>query len=90
MGSNALRPDGWTSADAAGLPILPGLVRCSEVNAGVIDHALRFTVPHTAPATSTRPATTPDRELRVAAADGHARAAEGVVRPLAGCRRRLA
>jgi len=47
MRSDALRPDGWTSADAAGLPILPGLVRGSEVNAGVIDHALRFTVPHT-------------------------------------------
>ncbi len=42
--SNALRPDGWTSADAAGLPILPGLARYDEVAAGVIDHALRFTV----------------------------------------------
>ena len=43
--SNALRPDGWTSADAAGLPILPGLVRYDEVvQAGVINHALRFTV----------------------------------------------
>jgi hypothetical protein len=43
--SNALRPDGWTSADAAGLPILPGLVRYDEaVGEGVIDHALRFTV----------------------------------------------
>ena len=42
--SNALRPDGWTSADAAGLPILPGLVRYDEVAAGHIDHALRFTV----------------------------------------------
>jgi hypothetical protein len=45
--SNHLRPNGWTSADAAGLPILPGLVRHSEVKAGVIDHALRFTAPHT-------------------------------------------
>jgi hypothetical protein len=45
--SNALRPDGWTSADAAGLPILPGLVRASEVRAGHIDHALRFTVSRT-------------------------------------------
>ena len=45
--SNALRPDGWTSADAAGLPILPGLVRYDEVAAGVIRHALRFTAPHT-------------------------------------------
>ena len=41
--SNALRPKGWTSADAAGLPILPGLVRYDEVAAGVITHALRFT-----------------------------------------------
>ncbi len=41
---NSLRPDGWTSADAAGLPILPGLVRYEEVAAGEIRHALRFTV----------------------------------------------
>ncbi|HEX6506588.1 MAG TPA: hypothetical protein VF221_03060 [Chloroflexota bacterium] len=47
LNSNALRPDGWTSADAAGLPILPGLVRYDEVAAGVINHALRFTVPQT-------------------------------------------
>jgi hypothetical protein len=45
--SNALRPDGWTSADAAGLPIFPGLVRYDEVRAGLIAHALRFTAPHT-------------------------------------------
>lgn len=45
--SNALRPDGWTSADAAGLPILPGLVRRDEVKAGAIRHALRFTVART-------------------------------------------
>ncbi len=44
LNSNALRPDGWTSADAAGLPILPGLVRYDEVQSGVITHALRFTV----------------------------------------------
>jgi len=42
--SDALRPDGWTSADAAGLPIFPLLVRFSEVQAGFIGHALRFTV----------------------------------------------
>lgn len=43
--SNALRPDGWTSADAAGLPIFPGLVRYDEaVTSGKIEHALRFTV----------------------------------------------
>ena len=41
--SNALRPDGWTSADAAGLPILPGLLRYDEVAAGRVDHAIRFT-----------------------------------------------
>jgi hypothetical protein len=41
--SNALRPLGWTSADAAGLPILPGLVRHDEVAAGVIRHAIRVT-----------------------------------------------
>ena len=44
LNSNALRPEGWTSADAAGLPILPGLALYSEVAAGAIDHALRFTV----------------------------------------------
>jgi hypothetical protein len=42
---NATRPAGWTSADAAGLPILPGLLKYDEVSAGAIDHALRFTVP---------------------------------------------
>lgn len=56
LNSNALRPAGWTSADAAGLPILPGLVRYQEVAnalmqadpaAQVIHHALRFTAPHT-------------------------------------------
>jgi hypothetical protein len=41
--SNRLRPRGWTSADAAGLPILPGLARYPEVRRGRIDHALRFT-----------------------------------------------
>jgi hypothetical protein len=45
--SNALRPDGWTSADAAGLPIYPGLARYDEVAAGLIAHALRFTAPDT-------------------------------------------
>ncbi len=47
LGSNALRPDGWTSADAAGLPILPGLVRYEEVAAGVIRHAIRLTMNNT-------------------------------------------
>jgi hypothetical protein len=45
--SNALRPEGWTSADAAGLPIFPLLVRYPEVHRGAIDHALRVTVPET-------------------------------------------
>jgi hypothetical protein len=47
LSSNALRPAGWTSADAAGLPILPGLVRYDEVARGAILHALRFTAPVT-------------------------------------------
>ena len=47
LNSNALRPEGWTSADAAGLPILPGLVRYDEVKSGVVTHALRFTVSRT-------------------------------------------
>lgn len=44
LNSDALRPNTWTSADAAGLPILPGLVRYDEIASGVINHALRFTV----------------------------------------------
>lgn len=47
LNSNALRPAGWTSADAAGLAILPGLVRYEEVAAGAIEHAVRFTVSRT-------------------------------------------
>jgi hypothetical protein len=47
LNSNALRPDGWTSADAAGLPILPGLALYDEVASGAISHALRFTVADT-------------------------------------------
>ncbi len=45
--SQALRPETWTSSDAAGLPILPGLVRYDEVTAGAIRHAIRFTAEHT-------------------------------------------
>lgn len=45
--SNTLRPETWTSADAAGLPILPGLARYDEIAAGAINHALRFTAPRT-------------------------------------------
>ena len=47
LNSNALRPSGWTSADAAGLPIMPGLVTYEEVLSGEIKHAIRFTVPQT-------------------------------------------
>lgn len=47
LNTGALRPAGWTSADAAGLPILPGLARHDEISSGRITHALRFTVPAT-------------------------------------------
>jgi PKD repeat protein len=47
LDSCALRPEGYTSADAAGLPILPGLIRYDEVAAGEIAHAIRFTAPET-------------------------------------------
>jgi hypothetical protein len=47
LNSNAVRPDGWTSGDAAGLPIFPGLIRYDEVSAGAITHALRVTFPTT-------------------------------------------
>jgi hypothetical protein len=47
LSSNALRTLGWTSADAAGLPIFPGLARYDEVSAGRVEHALRFTVSRT-------------------------------------------
>jgi hypothetical protein len=53
--SNQLRPEEWTSADAAGLPIFAGLVRYDEVKAGQIRHALRFTTPHTRRGTSLLP-----------------------------------
>ena len=45
--TNDMRPDGWTSADAAGLPIFPGLIRYDEVASGTITHALRVTCPST-------------------------------------------
>ena len=47
LNANALRPAGWTSADAAGLPIFPGLVRYDELASGQINHALRFTAENT-------------------------------------------
>jgi hypothetical protein len=46
--TNAMRPDGWTSSDAAGLPVLPGLVRWEEVTGAGVNHAVRMTVPRTA------------------------------------------
>lgn len=74
LASTALRSDYRTSADAAGLPIFPGLVRYDEVSAGVIRHALRFTVqttqrafihPATHYASSTTSANAPPMGLRV-------------------------
>jgi hypothetical protein len=47
MKSNRLRPDGWTSADAAGLPIFPAIVRYDEIRKGIVEHALRVTVRRT-------------------------------------------
>jgi hypothetical protein len=45
--SNKLRPDGWTSSDAAGLPIFPAVIRFDEVERGMVEHAMRFTVRNT-------------------------------------------
>ena len=56
LNSNALRPPVWTSADAAGLPIMPGVLRYSEVAAGSINHALRLSSPKTLYATPMWPA----------------------------------
>ncbi|HEX6740010.1 MAG TPA: hypothetical protein VF310_17150, partial [Vicinamibacteria bacterium] len=74
--SNALRPDGWTSADAAGLPLFPGLVRYEEVAAGAIAHALRFTAPHT-------------RKAHLWPARHHASTSADPARPPMGLRLRL-
>jgi len=59
--SNALRPSSWTSGDAAGLPILPGLVTYDEVLSGEITHAIRFTARGHGASSSGRPVTTPRR-----------------------------
>ena len=56
LSSNAMRPDGWTSSDAAGLPVMPLLIQYDEVVAGVINHALRFTVSCTQSGVYTWPA----------------------------------
>jgi hypothetical protein len=74
--SNALRPDGWTSADAAGLPILPGLVRYDEVASGEIRHAIRFTAPVT-------------RDTHIYPARHHAGAGSSASLPPMGLRVRL-
>jgi hypothetical protein len=74
--SNALRPDGWTSADAAGLPILPGLARWSEVRDGAILHAIRFTAPET-------------RDAHIYPARHHAGIGDGASLPPMGLRVRL-
>ena len=47
LASNKLRPDGWTSSDAAGLPIFPAIIRFDEVERGMVEHAMRFTVRNT-------------------------------------------
>jgi hypothetical protein len=78
--SNRLRPAGWTSADAAGLPIFPGLARYDEVKRGVIDHALRFTVQRTRrayvfPARHFASAKAPTRRRRIRGRVGSAGAA---------------
>ena len=76
MTSNRLRPNNWTSADAAGLPILPGLVRHDEVRRGLIDHALRFTAPVT-------------RDSHIYPARHHAGASNSSALPPMGLRVRL-
>lgn len=74
--TNGLRPAGWTSADAAGLPIAPGLVRYQEAAAGVINHALRCTVGKT-------------RKAYVPPATHFASASTDPALPPMGCRLRL-
>jgi hypothetical protein len=74
--NNTIRPAGWTSADAAGLPIFPGLARYDEVAAGAINHALRFTVSRT-------------RQAYVAPARHYASSSTDPNRPPMGMRVRL-
>ncbi|MCE1173231.1 MAG: hypothetical protein LWW77_01315 [Propionibacteriales bacterium] len=76
LNSNKSRPKYWTSADAAGLPILPGLVRYDEVAAGKITHAIRFTVSKT-------------RKAFVAPARHYASTSRSTSRPPMGMRVRL-
>ena len=88
--SDALRPEGWTSADAAGLPIFPLLARYPEVASGQIDHALRVTVPETQRG-YIHPAThfASEQLEPEPAADGPAPAPEGELQPR-GLPRRVA
>ena len=78
MTINAQRPYTWTSADAAGLPIFPGLVRYDEVAAGAINHAVRFTVP------VTQQAFTAPASHWASSVTDHRRAADGHEAPVAG------
>ena len=96
LDSNALRPDGWTSADAAGLPILPGLLRRNEVRDRRVDHAIRFTTDvtsshhlwparHDAGATSNRDYPPMGARFRMKpsfSAEGYGAAARAVIRAM--------
>ena len=96
LDSNALRPDGWTSADAAGLPILPGLLRRNEVRDRHVDHAIRFTTDvtsshhlwparHDAGSTSSRDYPPMGARFRMKAsfsAEGYGAAARAVIRAM--------
>jgi len=96
LGTNALRPDGWTSGDAAGLPIVPGLVRFDEVKAGAVKHAIRFTMvntlhayvhPATHAAGKTSPSTLPPMGLRLrlkssVAIDGYSKEARAILQAM--------
>ena len=96
LDSNALRPDGWTSADAAGLPLLPGLLRRNEVRDRHVDHAIRFTTDvtsrhhvwparHDAGATSNRDYPPMGARFRMKASfptDGYGAAARAVIRAM--------
>jgi hypothetical protein len=86
LNSNAQRPDTWTSADAAGLPIFPGLARCLEAMSGEINHAFRFTVgttksayiyPATHEASSNNDAYAPPLGLRLRLKAGYSLAGAG-------------
>ena len=79
LNSNALRPDTWTSADAAGLPILPGLARYDEVASGEINHAMRFTSADAGAPTSGRRDMKPHLNRRAVSTHGPAFSLEGRV-----------